>query len=222
MACRHDLFKLLFLMSLLGCTMGAPNFQRKQAVPQVQHQVHRASSRSRGTGTVQFAGACKTTPYPQLCTHILLSSSAPAAPLNRQITAVSAFALSLTSSSYRLALHLSRIPPPRSAPRAYTGALQDCIDLMSNTMDQLHLSISRLSDLHKGHSSTYTLRAQVMDAQVSLSASFTFQDTCSDELLQHKMPRAAAAQLVKQVGDTTRAVTVALALADTLQHRVSP
>lgn len=180
-----------------------------------------ASHSRRGQASGPFMAACGTTPYPQLCAHILLSSSAPpAAPLNRQIATVSSFALSLTSSSYQLAQHLASIPPPRSAPRKYKGALQDCIDLMSSTMDQLRLSISRLSNLNTVRSSPYMLRSRIMDAQVSLSASFTYQDTCSDELKQRNMP--AAAQLLKQVGDTSRAVTVALAMADTLHRHISP
>ncbi|KAI5079637.1 hypothetical protein GOP47_0005116, partial [Adiantum capillus-veneris] len=87
---------------------------------------------------------------------------------------------------------------------------------------QLRLSISRLSDLNSARSSPYVLRSRIMDAQVSLSASFTYQDTCSDELHQRNVPPAVAAQLLKQVGDTSRAVTVALAMADTLHHRISP
>ncbi|MCO5570841.1 hypothetical protein L7F22_024569 [Adiantum nelumboides] len=184
-------------------------------------QLSRRHSRHSAAPAGPFT-ACRTTPYPQLCSHILHSLSAPpAAPLSRQIATVSSFALSLTSSSYRLARHLASIPQARSAPRSYKGALQDCIDLMSNTMDQLQLSISRLSDLNSAHSSPYVLRSRIMDAQVSLSASFTYQDTCSDELHQRNVPPAAA-QLLKQVGDTSRAVTVALAMADTLHHRISP
>lgn len=222
MASGQSFSKLIFFISLLGCATAIPNFQKKLAHSMdLQNQVY---NRSRTTGSAPLAVACRKTPYPQLCTHILLSSSSPSAPLNRQVADVSRFALGLTSSSYHLALHLSHTPAPRSAPRTYKGALQDCTDLMSNTMDQLRLSISRLSDLKTGRSSAYSLRAQVMDAQVSLSASYTFQGTCSDELLQCKVPAAAAAAapLLRQVGDTERAVAIALALADKLQHRGSP
>lgn len=163
------------------------------------------------------AAACRTTPYPHLCLQIL--SSSPHSPLHRQIAVVSSFALSLTNASYRLALHVSRATP-HSAPPTYAGALQDCIDLMDNSMDQLRLSIACISHLGPAGSPAPAVHAQVMDAQVSLSASFTFQDTCCEELHQHDATPAAA-QLLKQGGAITRVVTVALALADTLQHRLS-
>ncbi|KAH7301149.1 hypothetical protein KP509_23G014700 [Ceratopteris richardii] len=170
-----------------------------------------------------FVSACRKTSDPQLCFHVLMVSSAPpAAPLNRQIAAVSSFALHLTSSSYLLARQLARMPPPRRSPRTYRGALQDCSDLMSNSMDQLKLSISRLSALNTARGPPYMKRSQVMDAQVSLSASFTYQDICSDELRQRGMPTAATSRLLQQVGDTSRAVRVALDLADTLHQSITP
>lgn len=186
---------------------------------QYQHGHGRVPTSGSSSSSPSPSAACKTTPYPQLCSRIL-SSSSPSTPLNRQIAVVSSFALGLTNTTYHMALHVSRLTP-HSAPAAYSGALQDCIDLMGNSMDQLRLSISRLSHLNPAGSTMRELRAQVMDAQVALSASFTFQDTCSDELRQHDTTPATA-QLLTKGGDITRAVNVALALAATLQHRVSP
>ncbi|KAH7425733.1 hypothetical protein KP509_11G068800 [Ceratopteris richardii] len=158
-----------------------------------------------------------------MCSRVLAASSAPpSASLDRQISAVSSFALHLTYSSYHLAQHLATIPPPRSAPRTYRGALQDCMELMSDTVDQLKLSISRLSELGNTRGPSYIMRSQLMDAQVSLSASYTYQDTCSGELHDKRMPSVPTAQLRKQVGDTSNAVAVALALADTLHQRIAP
>lgn len=217
-----SLFFFFFLLPLLAFAMLSPYCS---ASPSSNHR-HHDQQYGHGHGRVPSSSSsplpsasCKTTPYPQLCSHIL-SSSSPSAPLNRQIAVVSSFALGLTNTTYHMALHASRLTP-HSAPAAYAGALQDCIDLMDNSMQQLRLSISRLSHLNPAGSTVRALRAQVMDAQVSLSASFTFQDTCSDELRQHDTTPATA-QLLQKGGDITRAVNVALALAQTLQHRVSP
>lgn len=233
MALRNFLLTLCFFLPLLASasmlhssssshrhsssSSSSSHRMRGQHPKPYQHRHGRVPTAASSSSSPSPEGTCKTTPYPQLCLQIL--SSSPHSSLHRQICVVSSVALSLTNASYHLALHVSHATP-QSAPAAYAGVLQDCIDLMGNSMDQLRLSIARISHLDPAGSPEPALHAQVMDAQVSLSASFTFQDTCSDELQQHDTTPATA-QLLKQGDAIGRVVSVALSLAATLQHRVS-
>ena len=91
-------------------------------------------------------------------------------------------------------------------------------------MDQLHISISKISGIvipAPGHPQQMRAsHARVMDAQVSLSAAYTFQDTCQDEINGHHDASYAAALLIKQSGPITQTIAVGLSLAQTLQHKI--
>ncbi|KAH7425725.1 hypothetical protein KP509_11G068100 [Ceratopteris richardii] len=206
------LLQWVCVILVLGCVASAPSRRHDRLL----------SSRQNGTSSTSFTEVCRKTHDPQMCSRVLAASSAPpSGSLNAKISAVASFALSLTHSSYRLARHLVTIPLPQSAPLKYLGALDDCMELMNDTVHELKLSISRLSGLGNMSGPSNITQSQLMDAQVALSASCTYQDTCSDELNDKGMPSAATAQLRKQVINTSNAVAVALDLPNTLRQRIA-
>jgi len=146
-----------------------------------------------------IAYVCNSTLYPELCYSSLSAhlGSSPAQP--KKLLHV-ALMVALEEANKAFAL-VSRFVKQ-------TTALQDCVQLMDITRDQLDSSISLL----KCHDLKAFTREQAGDLQTWLSASITNQDTCLDGISEY--PKTIARALVESsVHNVRKLVSNSLAIA---------
>eukprot|EP00253_Pinus_taeda_P021026 PITA_21026 len=143
---------------------------------------------------------CSKTLYPELCYNSLSPrlGSSSAAQLNKFLHVGLMVAMEEANKASALILRFVQ----------QTSALQDCMELMDITRDQLDSSISLL----KRHDLKAFTREQAGDLQTWLSASVTNQDTCLDGLSDY--PKSVARVLVESsVQNLRKLVSNSLAIA---------
>ncbi|KAK6941243.1 Pectinesterase inhibitor domain [Dillenia turbinata] len=113
--------------------------------------------------------SCMHASYPHLCLRTLSTYSGPAKTPGD--LAKAAVEVSL-SRSRKVSACLSRISGGSQRER---GAVKDCIDQISDSVDELRRTLSELKHLRKG-----TFRWQMSDAETWVSAALTNEDTCLD------------------------------------------
>ncbi|XP_030533011.1 21 kDa protein-like [Rhodamnia argentea] len=126
-----------------------------------------------GTSTEFIRTSCNKTTYPLLCFRSL-SSFAAAIQTSPKLLASTALDVTLENacSASAMMANLSRSQglKPREA-----AAMQDCVELLSDTVDELRRSIAEMKD-PKGHD----FEMMISDVQTWVSAALTNEDTCSD------------------------------------------
>eukprot|EP00250_Pteridium_aquilinum_P033999 c6830_g1_i1 orf=1-669(-) len=159
-----------------------------------------------------LSALCNTTTNPTLCLSTLSSypSSQPSALLQDLTDYVVSAALVQVNRTYWIG--------ERDKVASEKSTLQDCLELLDDSLDGLNRSANRLRHLDAG-APPDSLRAQVMDVRVWLSASLTYLETCWDELAD---PKAAAVK--KRLSKASQGVvepllSIALCLAQTLQQQ---
>jgi len=155
-----------------------------------------------------IAYVCNNTLYPDLCYSSLSPhlGSSPAHPMKLLHVALT---VTMEESNKGFAL-VSRFVKE-------SMALQDCVQLMDITRDQLDSSISLL----KRHDLKEFTREQSDDLQTWLSASITNQDTCLDGISDY--PKSVARVLVESsVQNLRKHVSNSLAIAKAAQESRRP
>ncbi|KAI8540295.1 hypothetical protein RHMOL_Rhmol09G0251600 [Rhododendron molle] len=133
-----------------------------------------------GTNNIEFIKtSCSSTTYPKLCytTLAVHASVIQTSPLLLAHTALSV-TLNNTQSTYAMTTKLlqSRHLSPREV-----AAMQDCVELLSDSVDQLRDSLAEMSRL-KGSNFDLTMN----DMQTWVSAAMTNEDTCTQGFSESK------------------------------------
>jgi len=142
---------------------------------------------------------CSKTLYPEICYYTLSPhlGSSPAQP-KKLLHVALMIALEEANKAFALVLRFVK----------QTSALQDCMELMDITRDQLDSSISLL----KRHDLKALMREQAGDLQTWLSASITNQDTCLDGISDYSKS-IARALVESSVQNVRKLISNSLAIA---------
>ncbi|KAL1568096.1 pectinesterase [Salvia divinorum] len=142
-----------------------------------------AHRHSRGRGGSAFASAvvrstCAATLYPDLC----LSTLAAAAPASAVKTSRDVLLTALNYTIFTVENNLLTVKEvERQQRQSLTprerGALSDCVEMIDDTLDEVHASEAELKDFGFKN---YSLAAHKENLLTLLSAAQTNQDTCLD------------------------------------------
>ncbi|KAL6226832.1 hypothetical protein ACLB2K_000792 [Fragaria x ananassa] len=115
--------------------------------------------------------SCQHASYPNLCLHTLSTSPAQ----TPRDLAQAAVAVSL-SRARKVSAFLSQLSHTSSSkPKRQRVALGDCVEQVSDSVDELKRTLEELHHLHEE-----TFRWQMSNAQTWVSAALTNDDTCLD------------------------------------------
>ncbi|KAF8413018.1 hypothetical protein HHK36_000992 [Tetracentron sinense] len=128
---------------------------------------------SEKTSTEFIRTSCGATSYPRLCISTLSSyaSTIQTSPKQLAITALSVSLLHVRSTSDLL----SKLSKSHGLKPKEVGAMRDCVEEMSGSVDQLRKSLAEL-----GHLGGSKFEHQMNDIQTWVSAALTDEDTCVD------------------------------------------
>lgn len=129
---------------------------------------HNASSSSPPKDLVQTS--CAHASYPNICLRTLSSYSGPAN--TPRDLAQAAVKVSL-SRARKASGYLKKL---QSRSKKEQGALNDCVEQIGDSVDELSKTLSELKHLHTGSG----FRWQMSNAQTWVSAALTNDDTCLD------------------------------------------
>ncbi|XP_044478280.1 pectinesterase inhibitor 7-like [Mangifera indica] len=132
-------------------------------------------------GSDFIRSSCKCTSYPDLCYASLkaYSSSIHEDPVELACVAIGVSLKKVKKMSSYLA-NLSRKGDIHSDPRA-SSALQDCVSLFGDVVDEIQDSLKQMHDLGSAGSSKERLRFLLSNVQTWMSAALTYQETCTDD-----------------------------------------
>ncbi|KAH6755690.1 Plant invertase/pectin methylesterase inhibitor superfamily protein [Perilla frutescens var. hirtella] len=126
------------------------------------------------TSTEFIKTSCSATTYPTLC-YSSLSSQASAIKQNPKLLASAALTVSLKTAVSTSADMVKLSHTAGMTPRE-VSAMQDCVEELSDTVDQLRNSMAEMKQLKGG--SNFALL--INDVQTWVSAALTDEDTCMD------------------------------------------
>ncbi|KAH6755691.1 Plant invertase/pectin methylesterase inhibitor superfamily protein [Perilla frutescens var. hirtella] len=126
------------------------------------------------TSTEFIKTSCSATTYPTLC-YSSLSSHASAIKQNPKLLASAALTVSLKTAVSTSADMVKLSHTAGMMPRE-VSAMQDCVEELSDTVDQLRNSMAEMKQLKGG--SNFALL--INDVQTWVSAALTDEDTCMD------------------------------------------
>ncbi|KAI3432130.1 PMEI domain-containing protein [Psidium guajava] len=180
---------LLFLLAIATCT--SPSSALRDLAS--------------GTSIEFIRTSCSKTTYPRLCFRSL-SSYAAAIQTSPKLLASTALGVTLkdarSASATMVNLSRSQGLKPREA-----AAMQDCLELLSDAVDELRRSIAEMKDV-KGPD----FKLMISDVQTWVSAALTNEDTCSDgfagEAMSGKVKTAVRTRIVTLSHFTSNALAL--------------
>ncbi|URD81976.1 21 kDa protein [Musa troglodytarum] len=144
---------------------------------------------ARGVPSDYIRSSCRATQYPHLCERCL---SAYAPPVRRSPRGVAAAALA-------------------------SGAVQDCMETMRDSVDRLRRSVQEMKRMGRARSPRFAWH--LSNVQTWVSAALTDEGTCLDSLSQNAGPAVRAA-IRKRVVEVAHVTSNALALVNRLSPRI--
>ncbi|KAL6224302.1 hypothetical protein ACLB2K_003157 [Fragaria x ananassa] len=117
--------------------------------------------------------SCQHASYPNLCLHTL--STSPAQTPRDLAQAAVVVSLSRARKVSAFLSQLSHTSSSSSTPKRQRVALGDCVEQVSDSVDELKRTLEELHHLHEE-----TFRWQMSNAQTWVSAALTNDDTCLD------------------------------------------
>ncbi|KAH0970844.1 hypothetical protein GBA52_023000 [Prunus armeniaca] len=152
--------------------------------------------------------SCSHASYPNLCIHSLSTYAGPAnTPRDLAQAAVN---VSL-SRARRVSGYLAQLSNSDQGTKRERSALSDCIDLMSESVDELTRTLDELKHLH-----AETFRFQMSNAQTWVSAALTDDDTCLDGF--EELNVKVKADMKRKVTNAARVTSNALYLINRLDE----
>lgn len=159
---RFTLLSLLLFLLLLYSAAVAAAAAGKQ------------SSHSATTSTSHLVRtSCEHASYPNLCLHTL--STSPARTPRDLAQAAVSVSLSRARKVSAYLSQLSHSSEMQGFPKRQRVAVGDCVDQVSDSVDELSRTLAELKHLHEE-----TFRWQMSNAQTWMSAALTNDDTCLD------------------------------------------
>lgn len=134
------------------------------------------SSSAEKASTEFIKTSCSSTTYPSLCFTSLsgYASSIQASPKLLAQTALSVtLDTALSTSAVMLRLSKAHGMKPREV-----GAMADCLEELTDSVDELKRSMEEMNELNKGSKRNYELI--INDVQTWVSAALTDDDTCME------------------------------------------
>ncbi|XP_010261745.1 PREDICTED: 21 kDa protein-like [Nelumbo nucifera] len=116
--------------------------------------------------------SCIHASYPNLCLRTLSSYAGSANTPNDLAQAAVTISLGRARS---VSLYLARLQKLHNGSKRQQGAVSDCVEQLSDSVDELQQTLSELRHLRRG-----TFREQMSNAQTWVSAALTNEDTCLD------------------------------------------
>ncbi|KAF8401134.1 hypothetical protein HHK36_014438 [Tetracentron sinense] len=116
--------------------------------------------------------SCSHASYPNLCFRTLSTYAGPAKTPND--LAQAAVTVSLTRARH-VSRYIARVANLHNGSKREQSALSDCVDQISETIDDLTQTLSELRHLRRG-----TFRWQMSNVETWVSAALTNEDTCLD------------------------------------------
>ncbi|EHA8591980.1 pectinesterase inhibitor 9 [Cocos nucifera] len=168
---------------------------------------------SHSSAPVEFIRAsCGATRYPALCVECL---KAYAPTVRRSPRKLARTALTVTADRAQSAsTFVSRFNAGSNSARSKeTGAVQDCIETMRDSVDGLRRSVREMRRMGRARSNRF--RWHLDNVQTWVSAALTDQSTCLDSLDQNASSRLRAA-IRKKVVEVSQLTSNALALVNRL------
>ncbi|CAL5404882.1 unnamed protein product [Camellia sinensis] len=130
---------------------------------------------SRKTRTTEFIKtSCSATTYPRLCI-TSLSRHASAIQTSPRLLAHTALSLTLNNTKSTSTM-MSRLSQIHGLKQREIAAMHDCVEQLSDSVDQLRNSIGEMKKLKKGSNFDLTMN----DIQTWVSAALTNDDTCTE------------------------------------------
>ncbi|XP_008784634.1 21 kDa protein [Phoenix dactylifera] len=159
--------------------------------------------------------SCGATLYPALCVECLKSYASVVRRSPRQLART---ALAVTADRAQSAsTFVSRLTPgSKSARSREAGAVQDCLETMSDSVDGLRRSVREMRRMGRAGSDRFMWHLD--NVQTWVSAALTDQSTCLDSLAQNASGRLRAA-IRKKVVVVSHLTSNALALVNRLDPR---
>ncbi|CAK8575472.1 unnamed protein product [Lathyrus sativus] len=133
------------------------------------------SIQARESNTLFIRNSCSSTTYPRLC-YASLVKHVNFIQSNRVLLTSTALNVTLASakstSAFMSTLSRSRGLKPREA-----AAIEDCVEVLSDSLEELRRSIGEMSRLRASN-----FEPTISDVQTWVSAALTDQSTCTDGL----------------------------------------
>ncbi|MCO5558372.1 hypothetical protein L7F22_011954 [Adiantum nelumboides] len=167
--------------------------------------------------TQSLTTLCNATTNLALCISTLSSfrpSTQPSAPLQNLTAFVVSAAIRQLNRSHAIGHGLAQGSHKSVSDK---GILQDCLELMDDSRDELLRSVQRLSHLD-AKAPLDTLGGQVMDVRVWLSSSLSDLSTCWDELADAKAAQLRASFHGAGQEQVEPLLSIALTLAERLEQ----
>ncbi|KAI6679781.1 hypothetical protein NL676_033662 [Syzygium grande] len=155
--------------------------------------------------------SCSHARYPDLCLRTLSSYAGPTD--NPRDVARAALKISL-SHARRTSSYLSSQASSFKSKRE-RGALADCLEQMSDSVDELRRSLAELKHLRGGEE----LRWQLSNAETWVSAALTNEDTCLDGF--QEVDGNVKGDVRRKISDVARVTSNALYLINRLDESTS-
>ncbi|XP_030538541.1 pectinesterase inhibitor 3 [Rhodamnia argentea] len=177
-----------------------------------------SSAALRGHNAARHGGdlvrsSCSHARYPDLCFHTL--SSYPGPTDNPRDVARAALKISLARAR-RVSSYLSgQAASSSSKSKRERGALADCLEQMSDSVDELRQSLAELKHLRGGEE----LRWQLSNAETWVSAALTNEDTCLDGF--QEVEAKVKGDVRRKISNVARVTSNALYLINRLDEGTS-
>ncbi|XP_049361791.1 21 kDa protein-like [Solanum verrucosum] len=163
--------------------------------------------------------SCKATLYPVLCVQCL-SAFANTVKQSEQQLAHAALSVSLSKAKSTM-IFVSKLNRMRGLKPREKQAVKDCLDTMSDSIDQINKSIPELG--HTGQFSTgQDFRWHVSNVQTWVSAALTDENTCLDGFSGRGMNGNVKAALRLRILHVAQVTSNALALVNRFADRHQP
>ncbi|XP_021804877.1 pectinesterase inhibitor 3 [Prunus avium] len=152
--------------------------------------------------------SCSHASYPNLCIHSLSTYTGPAN--TPRDLAQAAVTVSL-SRAHRVSSYLAQLSHSDQGTKRERSALSACIDLMSESLDELTRTLDELKHLHPE-----TFRFQMSNAKTWVSAALTDDDTCLDGFAE--LDVKVKADMKRKITNAARVTSNALYLINRLDE----
>ncbi|GMH02599.1 hypothetical protein Nepgr_004438 [Nepenthes gracilis] len=169
--------KLLFLPPLILISVFASLFLLTESVTKTTQKAHHHHHLHVQNHLQTARSTCQGTLHPDLCVSTLskfpdFQKKSVADFISATVNLTINLVHSSASSCKSIRNHLHAVP------LIQRRAIDDCLELLSETVDELKSAVSDLSSVQKGSHSRYS------DIQTLLSGAMTNQDTCLDGFAQ--------------------------------------
>lgn len=159
--------------------------------------------------------SCRATRYPVVCVRSL-AVYAPAVRHSPRQLARAALSVSVARAR-NASSFISRLSAHAKSPRAQRGAIRDCLEIVSDSVDRLGQSVKELNRMGRYGSARF--RWHLSNVQTWVSAALTDESTCLDSLAQDRKSANVRAQIKEKIVQVAHVTSNALALVNRLQGR---